>query len=359
MYRALVGTAKGLVVYQISEDFHTIQAVHFKGFSVNLVYIDERNGRWWAGVAHKHWGQKLHFSDDEGQHWVQAKTPSFEDAILPSGQKARLREIWCMEQGGKDNPDVLWMGTDPGGLFKSEDGGETFQLVESLWNHPSRKKPEQWFGAGSDYPFIHTVIVAPDNSNRIIIAVSCAGIFESLDGGKSWNPKNNGLKAAYLPNPNVEIGHDPHCVLMHPENTNILWQQNHCGVFYTLNGGEQWIDVSNHEDIPYYGFAMAIDENDPSCAWVLPVESDEQRVAPNLNLKVFFTNDFGKTWRSQGKGLPDGISFDIVLRKGFVKKGQLMLFGTTNGNIYRSLNKGAEWVKMETQLTKVNTVYIE
>ena len=356
---ALIGTAKGLIVYEFAEESHpSIADIFFPGFSVNMVFVDRRTGRWWAGLSHKHWGQKLHFSDDQGKSWGEAALPTLRGKELPNGKPARLRQVWCMAEAGDDRPEELWLGTDPGGLFHSNNNGETFQLVESLWNHPSRQTEGQWFGAGSDYPFIHSILVDPNDSDHVYIAVSCAGVFETTDGGASWVPRNKGLTAAYLPNPNVEVGHDPHRLLMSPKDSRILWQQNHCGIYYSLDGGENWVDCSNRMGIPSYGFSIALDETDPSNAWVIPVESDEQRIAPNLRLEVFHTKDYGKNWRSDSVGLPERQTFDIVLRHSFAKKDAHFIFGTTNGNLFYRNGTKSKWRILDNHLTKVNSVIL-
>jgi len=357
MRKALIGTAKGLVVLTIN-GYPQLHSIHFKGFSITMVHADERIGRWWCGVSHKHWGQKLHYSDDCGISWKEARVPNFGDVKLANGQPAKLRQLWCMAHANEDRPGELWLGTDPGGLFHSTDNGESFSLVHTLWDHPSRSDPMKWFGAGSDYPFIHSIVVDPNDSDRVYIAVSCAGVFETVDGGKTWEARNRGLIAAYLPNPHVEIGHDPHMLLQHPAETNVLWQQNHCGVFLSKDYGATWNDVSGEGGMPNYGFAIAIDDRQPGSAWVIPVESDEERVAPDLKLEVYQTHDFGRHWESVSEGLPEAPAFDIVLRQAFVKKGDFMLFGTTNGNIYYSRGKNIHWKIFTANLTKVNTVII-
>jgi ligand-binding sensor domain-containing protein len=358
--KLLVGTAKGLIVYQILHKEAPMElGIHFLGYAVNTVFVDERHDRWWVGVAHRHWGQKLHYSDDQGAHWSEASMPSYRMATLLSGEKAKLRQIWSIQQGGNDQPNRLWIGTEPGGLFESKDRGLSFELNQSLWNHPSRKKEGQWFGAGSDFPFIHSIVVNPVDSNHVYIAVSCAGVFESKDGGLNWIAKNNGLLATYLPNPKVEVGHDPHQLLMHSKFPDVLWQQNHCGIFFSKNGGDLWSEVFLTEGVSSYGFSIAIDEEDPAKCWVIPVESDQRRIAPNLRLEVFETCDFGATWNSESKGLPTATCFDIVLRKSFVRTNKIMVFGTTNGNIYYSLNeKNRYWQAFNTNLTKVNSVIL-
>jgi len=356
---ALIGTAKGLIVYDfVRESKPNLRSVHFVGFAVSMVFIDRRNGRWWLGLSHKHWGQKLHFSDDEGSSWQEVAMPNLKGRTLPDGRPAHLRQIWSMSEAGKDRPEELWLGTDPGGLFHSKDNGASFKLVASLWTHPSRQKEGQWFGAGSDHPFIHSIVVNPKNSDHIYVAVSCAGIFETRDGGSNWTPRNNGLKAAYLPNPNVEVGHDPHLLLMSPADPDILWQQNHCGIYYSLSGGEEWVNCSGTNGVPDYGFAIAIDEENPAGAWVIPVESDEKRIAPNLKPEVYQTTDFGKRWESDSLGLPEKNCFDIVLRHAFVKKKNLFLFGTTNGNLLYRFEANTKWSLLNAHLTKINAVLI-
>ena len=356
----LTGTSKGLVKYAISGSDFAPPQVLFKGYNVTMLFVDARTDTWWAGVTHKHWGQKLHYSNDQGNHWNEVTVPIFGDHLLPNGRKAKLRQLWSMAHAGLDRPGHLWLGTDPGGLFYSTDNGASFQLVESLWNHPSRQNKEQWFGAGSDQPFIHSIVVNPSDSNHVYVAVSSAGIFESKDAGNHWTPKNNGLRATYLPNPGAEVGHDPHNLQISTSNPDILWQQNHCGIFYSKDGGLQWIDVSQNIN-PSYGFALAIDQSDPSRAWVIPVQSDEQRVAPDLKLQVMYTSDFGSTWSDASEGLPLDITFDIVLRQAFCKQDNLFAFGTTNGNLYvgeEDQQQKLKWKEISSHLAKVNVLSI-
>ncbi len=371
--KILIGTSKGLVVYhrtirksirftksnRFQSSTWQVEQVHFLGFPVSMVYVDERTGTWWLGLAHRHWGQKLHFSDDEGKSWGEVPMPTYPDgAELKPGKLAVLKKIWCMAGGGHDQPNVLWLGTEPGGLFRSNDGGQHFHLVESLWHHPSRMDEHQWFGAGRDEPFIHSIVVDPRDSNHVYIAVSCAGVFETKDGGQTWLPRNTGLKAAYLPNPNVEVGHDPHLLLTCKSNPDVLWQQNHCGIFRSENAGETWDDVTGKNGFPDYGFALAIDDDDPLRAWVIPAVSDVERVAPDLSLVVCHTKDGGKTWQPQRKGLPQNTCFDIVFRHSLFRKNGLLVFGTTTGNLYLSENDGASWECIANNLARVDYVAI-
>ena len=210
----LVGTSKGLIVYEKGVESWQVKDVHFVGMPVALIYEDERTNTWWAGIAHRHWGQKLHFSNDLGKNWQAVPTPKYpRGSFVYPDRPATLKKIWAMQHAGIDKPGGLWLGTEPGGLFYSDNGGQQFKLVQSLWDHPSRQDQNQWFGAGRDFPFIHSIVVDPRDSNHVYIAVSCAGVFETKDGGLSWSPRNKGLVAAYLPNPDAEVGHDPHRML--------------------------------------------------------------------------------------------------------------------------------------------------
>ncbi len=353
--KLLLGTLKGLVVFRKTNKGWIIEEIHFLGFPVSVVFVDERDGTWWVCLAHKHWGQKIHRSKDQGKTWEQVKTPVYPDgATLNNGKQATLRNIWCMAHAGENRPGELYLGTEPGGLFHSQDGGASFALNEDLWNHPSRKN--EWFGAGRDHPFIHSIVVDPRDNAHFYIAISCAGVFETRDNGKTWAPRNKGLIAAYLPNPDVEIGHDPHLVLACRSNPDVLWQQNHCGVFRTTDGGQNWDNVTGKNGFPLYGFALAIDQDNPDVAWVIPAVSDEMRVAVDLALCVCRTEDGGKTWQSLRKGLPQENCFDIVFRHSLTIDQNTLAFGTTTGNVYLSEDYGDSWVCLCHNLQRVDCI---
>lgn len=354
--KLLVGTSKGLIVYERKKGAWTIHSDHFLGLPVSVAWVDERNHTWWAALAHRHWGQKLHRSTDEGKHWEEVGTPRYpEGAVLKNGQPATLRKIWVLASGGADRPSELWLGTEPGGLFHSVDNGNSWNLVETLWNHPSRK--DLWFGAGRDEPYIHSIVVDPRNSDHVYIAVSCAGVFETTDRGKSWQVRNDGLIAAYLPNPEAEIGHDPHRVFACRANPDVLWQQNHCGIFRSTDGGKKWEEVSGDDGFPYYGFALAIDHNNPDRAWVIPAVSDEVRVAADRALCVCRTEDGGRSWQELREGLPQNYCYDIVFRHSLNIKGNTLAFGSTTGNLFLSEDYGDSWQCLSSFLPRINYIH--
>lgn len=359
MKRILVGTSKGLVLFNKVQHWG-VEKVFFLGFPVSFVSVDERSQTWWVGLAHRHWGPKIHRSTDQGATWEEVTFPRFPaDCEVSPGKKATLKKVWCLQQAGADRPGELWLGTEPGGLFHSVDNGDHFELVRSLWDHPSRQNPLQWFGAGRDYPFIHSIVVDPTDSNHIYIAVSCAGVFETTNGGRNWAPRNEGLIAAYLPNPRAEVGHDPHLLLQSRKDTHVLWQQNHCGVFRSTDGGQQWQDISDRDSgLADYGFALAIDPDSTERAWIIPAISDEMRVAKDLSLVVSYTEDGGQSWQARRKGLPQQSCFDIVFRHALQYRAGTLAFGTNNGNFYVSEDEGVSWMHVAGNLARIDNVVI-
>lgn len=355
MSTLLIGTRKGLVRFDKNATGWKYTDVSFLGIPVSLTYCDERNGTWWACLDHGHWGNKLHRSHDQGKSWEEIAAPKYPEGIeIKEGQAASVKYLWAFAHGGADHPGRIFIGTVPGGLFMSENNGDSFELVESLWNHPSRK--EHWFGGGFDHPGIHSILVDPRDSDHILVGISVAGVFETRDGGKSWNPKNTGLKADFLPNPDAEVGQDPHMLIHSPQQPDSLWQQNHCGIFKSQDGGMNWEDVSQAEGPANFGFAIVMDQENPDRAWVIPGISDEIRVAVRQSLCVCRTEDGGKTWTDFREGLPQDSSFDIVYRHALARKGNTLAFGTTTGNLFLSENDGESWSALHHSLPMVYSV---
>lgn len=349
----LLGTRKGLVIYQQQNRKWQLRDIHFLGIPVSIAYVDERNGNWWACLDHGHWGTKLHCSKDKGQTWKELTTPKFpEGHEIKPGVPASVKYLWAMSHGGADQGDRLWLGTEPGGLFVSNDGGDHFELVESLWQHPSRV--EGWFGGGRDYAGIHSVVVDPRDCDHVYVGISCAGVFETNDAGVTWAVRNKGLRADFLPDPYSEIGHDPHLLLACAKNPEVMWQQNHCGIFNTKDGGQNWKDITDKEGGPAnFGFAIAIDNNNPDRAWVAPSISDEIRVAVGNSLCICRTDDGGESWNTFRDGLPQEACFDIVYRHALATSGDTVAFGTTCGNLFISDNAGGNWDSINNYLPMI------
>ncbi len=351
----LLGTRKGFMAWHFENNQWKVENLSFEGQPVSIAYADDRTGTWWAALDHGHWGVKLHRSKDRGKTWEEMKAPAYpEGAEIKDGIPASTRYIWAMSHGGKKFGSRLWIGTDPGGLFLSEDEGNNFQLVESLWNHPTRK--EGWFGGGRDQPGIHSIVVDPRNENRIHIGISCAGVFESTDAGQSWEIRNKGMNADFLPDPNAETGYDPHILVAAPSNPDILWQQNHCGIFRSVDNGKNWIDIGEKEGPARFGFAIAVAEDNPDQAWVAPASSDMTRTAINGALCICRTDDGGKTWKQLRNGLPQENCFDIVYRHALASSGESLMFGTTTGNLFFSADRGESWQTISNYLPMVYSV---
>lgn len=348
----LLGTRKGLIAYHFKNGNWTPENISFEGIPVSIAFADERTGAWWVCLDHGHWGVKLHRSDDRGKTWEELTAPAYpEGEEIKEGVPATTRYIWAMAHGGKKYPSRLWIGTDPGGLFKSEDGGNSFQLVESLWHHPTRK--DGWFGGGRDQPGIHSIVVDPRDENHLYIGISCAGVFETFDAGKTWHIRNKGMKAEFLPNPDAETGYDPHIVVAAPTNPDILWQQNHCGIFRSADSAKNWEDISQSGGPAHFGFAIAVADDDPEQAWVAPAHSDMTRTAIKGALCICRTDDGGKTWKEQRNGLPKENCFDIVYRHCLVSSDNAVAFGTTTGNLFFSPDRGESWQTLNNYLPMI------
>jgi photosystem II stability/assembly factor-like uncharacterized protein len=352
----LLGTRKGLIIYERSKKVWKHASTHFIGIPVSLTFIDDRTNTWWACLDHGHWGVKLHRSLDKGKNWEEIEAPKYPEGYeIKEGKPAKVNYIWAMTHGGVDRPKRLYIGTDPGGLFQSDDHGETWRLVESLWNHPSR---DQWFGGGRDDPGIHSILVDPRNSDHIHVGISVAGVFASKDGGETWHPANKGLTADFLPDPDAEVGQDPHLLIASPSNPDIMWQQNHCGIFVSHDGSKSWENVSQPDGPADFGFAIAIHHHHPNMAWVIPGISDQIRVAVDQALCVCRTDDAGENWQDFREGLPQKNCFDIVYRHAMDISGDSLVFGTTTGNVYFSDDLGMSWSTLSNNLPMVYSVEI-
>jgi hypothetical protein len=352
----LLGTRKGFIAYEWHNNQWKVTNYAFEGIPVSLAYADPRNDTWWAALDHGHWGVKLHRSKDRGATWEEVEAPAYpEGEEVKDGVKAATRYIWAMSHGGKNYDGRFWIGTDPGGLFVSENAGNSFQLVQSLWQHPTRK--EGWFGGGRDLPGIHSIVVDPRNENHIHIAISCAGVFETNDAGQTWELRNKGLRADFLPDPYAPIGHDPHILIAAPTDPDTMWQQNHCGIFRTTDGAQNWQDVSQTEGPARFGFAIAVADDNPDQAWVAPATADENRTAVKGALCICRTDDGGKTWKDLRKGLPQENCFDIVYRHALATSGDAVAFGTTTGNLFISADRGENWQVINNYLPMIHSVH--
>lgn len=338
----LLGTRKGLIRLRNKKGKWESDLHAFSGIALSYAFQNPHDGVLWAALDTDHWGAKLHRSKDRGETWEDVEMPIYpEGSEIKPGEAATLKYVWQIATGHENDPKRLYLGTEPGGLFQSDDAGKSFTLVESLWNHPSRM--EHWFGGGRDHPGLHSIVVDPRDKSRILVGISVAGVFESTDGGANWQPRNQGLTADYLPNPEVEVGHDPHCLVISPSNPDVLWQQNHVGIFRSVDGAQNWTNISQKDGPAKFGFPIAVDEQDADTAWVLPAVSDEERIAIDGAMCVGRTEDGGKTWSIFRQGLPQAGSYDVAFRHALDLRGDRLMFGTTTGNLFVSEDRGESW----------------
>ncbi len=385
MHRILVGTRKGTFAVEKTSGSFKPKLLGHSGVGVNFVVRDPHTGTLWAALGHGHWGAKLSRSKDNGATWedaFQIKYPEGARYLAPPDpsenadpdapqqkftfRAATLLKLWAISFG-KDGK--IYVGTIPGGLFVSSDGGESFELNLPLWNHESRggdlfngdgNGMTHWFGTpaseGEFAPGIHSIVTHPTDPQRLMVAISTAGVLETTDGGKSWRSRNKGLLMDYLPDPSAEWGHDPHYVELCESQPDHVWMQNHCGVFYSADGAETWKKVSAPDQGVHFGFPVAVDENDGRTAWVVPGKSDQHRTTIEGSLFVARTQDGGESWEQLRAGLPQEHAYDVVYRHALSSVGDCLAFGSTTGNLYVSEDRGETWACAANNLPPIYSV---
>jgi hypothetical protein len=366
--RCHVATRKGLFTLVNGASKWSIERTAFLGDPVSAILHDPRSGTLYAALNHGHFGNKVHRSRDGGATWEEIATPEYPEK--PEGWTPRapvegtpadwaLKQIWVLAPGGADEPDVLWCGTLPGGLFRSEDGGESWALNRALWDDPRR---EEWFGGGADYPGIHSICVDPRDARHVLLGVSCGGVWRTRDGGGSWDLAGTGLRAAYMPperayDPAVQ---DPHLVAQSPSQPDVLWTQHHNGIFRTTDGAATWTEI---EDVQpsVFGFPVAVHPHDADTAWFVPARKDEFRYPVDASVVVNRTRDGGRTFQALTDGLPQQHAYDLVYRHALDvdASGDRLAFGSTTGSVWASNDGGDSWQHVSAHLPPVYAVRFE
>lgn len=347
MTQLLVGTKKGLFVLdgEPGGKFE-VSARAFAGEPVEYATADPRTGRLFAALTSPFYGPKIFFTDDPAGEWTQA-----EGVSLPEGGDKALERIWVIRPGESDG--LLYAGGDPGVLFESRDGGESWELNQALWNHPTREK---WQPGGGGL-CLHSIAPWPGEPDKLAVAVSAAGVWLTEDGGESWRRGNEGLVPRYLPEdtPPDEIGLCVHHLERAPGRPERMFMQFHGGVYRSDDGGESWTDIA--DGLPSdFGFPMAVDPTDPDSAFVIPLTADTDRVTPEGRVRVYETRDAGSTWTERGEGLPQQDAYLTVLRLAFDQADGEMYFGATSGDVFGSGDTGATWFPAASHLPPVFSV---
>jgi hypothetical protein len=347
----LVGTRKGLFVLEgEAGGGFEVRARAFAGETVEYALRDARTGMLLVSVTSPFYGPKIWRADDAAGEWEQAG-----GVELPEGGDAALERIWTIVTGEEDG--VLYAGGDPGVLFESRDGGESWELNRALWERQAEGK---WQPGGGGL-CLHTITTWPGEPDRLAVAVSAAGVWLTDDGGRSWRQGNAGLVPGYVPEetPPEEVGLCIHRMHRAPKRPERLFMQFHGGVYRSDDAGETWTDIAN--GLPSdFGFPLAIDPADPDSAFLIPLTADTDRVTPDSRVRVYETRDAGASWTARGDGLPQEHAYLTILREAFDWTGEgeglELYFGATSGDVFGSGDAGATWGSVATRLPPVLSV---
>ncbi len=350
----LIGTRKG--GFMLKSDNTRRKWVLSKpillGNIVHHMVLDPRDGKTIIMAARTgHLGPTIFRSFDHGKTWKEVeKPPAFRKAA--EGEKGLVVDhVFWLTPGHASEKKVWYAGTSPQGLFRSEDSGMTWESVNGFNENPMRRK---WTGGEQDQtpdgPKMHSILVDPRDPNHLYIGMSSGGVFESKDRGASWNPLNRGCAADFLPDPNVEFGHDPHCVRLHPQMPDRLYQQNHCGIYRMERGEGTWIRIGNAmpRKVGDIGFPLVLHPRNPNMVWVFPMDGTTvwPRTSPDGKPAVYRTSNAGKTWNRQNKGLPEKDALWTVKRQAMTADDRNpvgIYFGTTSGEIWGTRDEGESW----------------
>ncbi|MCW3064898.1 MAG: exo-alpha-sialidase [Solirubrobacterales bacterium] len=345
---ALVGTRKGLFLLWGDDDRRRWQAEGplLEGWGVYHATVDPRDGTLHAAANHVVYGPTVQRSTDTGKTWTRSKQIG-----LPAESGLTLNATWHIEPGRREDPETLYLGADPGVLFRSDDGGETWEANRGILEHPTR---EGWFpGAGG--MCCHSIQLDPRDRQRMYVGITAAGVFRSDDGGETWIPVNHNVAADFLADPYSEVGQCPHKLLLHPARDR-LWQQNHFGVYLSDDHGDSWVRLDGNGLPGGFGFPIMLDPNDPDKAFVIPERGPEYHYSPGGRLTVYRTRDGGDSWEPMADGLPEQ-AWAAVLREASAYDEESLYFGTQSGSFF-ALTDGDRWVEAVRHLPPILSVEV-
>jgi photosystem II stability/assembly factor-like uncharacterized protein len=363
--RVLVGTRKGAFVLTSDEkrEHWDIAGPHFAGWELYHVKGSPADpDRLYASQAGGWFGQVVQRSDDGGRTWAPVGnefayegdpgTHLFYDGTPKPWVFTR---IWHFEPSLTD-PDTVYAGAEDAGLFRSGDGGQTWQELPGL----REVKGGQWQpGAGG--MCLHTILLHPTDPGRIHVAISAAGVFRTDDTGKTWRPTNRGLDSEGIPDPDAEVGHCVHSLAMHPSRPDTLFMQKHWDVMRSDDGGDNWHEISGN--LPSdFGFPIEVHPHEPDTVYVVPITSDYVHVPPDGKLRVYRSRTGGNEWEPLTKGLPQEHCYVNVLRDAMAVDSLDtcgVYFGTTGGQVYASADEGDSWTAVVRDLPAVLSVEVQ
>lgn len=350
----MVGTRKGLWLGRSDEtrDTWSWTGPHFDMEEVYSCAVDASGSspRLLVGTSSPWTGAQVWRSDDLGETWQ--GTPG--GAVrMPEDVDASVERVWQLVPGIE--PGVVYAGTEPGAVFRSDDRGETFELVRGLWDHPHRTEWSEGFGGQA----FHTLLPHPTEPARLTAAISTGGVYETRDGGTSWQPRNQGIRADFLPEGQQfpEFGQCVHKVARHPARPDRLFLQNHGGVYRSDDGGGQWDYIA--DGLPAdFGFPIVVHPHDPDTVFVFPIRGGDGRYPVEGRARVWRSSDAGESWQQLDDGLPDDF-FVAVMRDAMCTDGGApagVYFGGRNGAVFTSVDDGSTWRQVKANLPDVMVV---
>ncbi|MCZ2401671.1 exo-alpha-sialidase [Paenarthrobacter sp. Z7-10] len=345
-----IGTKKGLwLATSQDREQWSFSGPHFLMNEIPSIGIDTRGGRTriMVGVRSEHWGPTVAHSDDLGATWTEPEQGAIR---FPEDANSALERVWQIYPDSADRPGVVWAGCEPISVWKSTDGGEHFELNRGLWDHPHRS---QW-GAGFGGAAAHTVLPSPTDERTLHVAMSTGGVYRSTDSGETWEARNHGISAYFMPDPDPEFGQCVHKVARDAQVPDRLYAQNHHGVYRSDDNADTWTSIA--DGLPAdFGFVMMAHPSRSGTAWVIPIKADGERIPPDGKLAVHRTDDAGSSWTRLDSGLPQS-EFNVVLRDAAAvdtAEPAGVYFGTRGGSVYASADEGNSFTEVIAHLPDV------
>jgi photosystem II stability/assembly factor-like uncharacterized protein len=364
--RVLVGTRKGAFVLESDAKRREwkVNGAFFGGWEIYHVKGSPADpNRIYASQSSSWFGQVVQRSDDGGNTWEPVDNRFVYDGVPGTHRwydgtphPWEFARVWHFEPSLID-PDMVYAGVEDAALFRSSDGGRSWEELSGLRRHPSAGGWQP--GAGG--MCLHTIIVDPTDSNRVFTAISAAGAFRSDDAGATWRPINRGLRSEVIPEPEAEVGHCVHRLAMHPLRPNVLFMQKHWDVMRTDDGGDSWREVSGNLPTDF-GFAIDVHAHEPETIYVVPIKSDSEHYPLDGKLRVYRSRTGGDEWEALTKGLPQRDCYVNVLRDAMAVDALDecgIYFGTTGGQVYASADSGENWTAIVRDLPAVLSVEVQ